>query len=206
MYDVMIVGGGPAGLSAALILGRCRRRVLVCDLGKPRNAPSRAVHGFLTCDGTPPLAFLEMARRELAAYDTVEYRRVEAMRIERLDGGFRATLATGDLVTARKVLLATGVIDEIPPVKGVRELYGASVFHCPYCDAWEVRDQPLAVYGRAASACRFATELTLWSHDVVLCPDGAPVGEGDRALLDRHGVRIASGKIRRLEGRDGSDS
>ncbi|HXH07736.1 MAG TPA: NAD(P)/FAD-dependent oxidoreductase [Vicinamibacterales bacterium] len=204
MVDVIIAGGGVAGLSAALVLGRCRRRVLVCDAGRPRNAASRALHGFLTRDGIPPLDLLRLARRELAAYDTVEIRDVEIVDAVRDEDGFLATLATGDRCRARKLLVATGVVDRVPPLEGLAPLYGRSVFHCPYCDAWEVRDQPLAAYGRGRRGAGLALELTVWSRDLVLLTDG-PADLDAEAIgrLARHGIAVRDTPIARLDGRDG---
>src|SRR5689334_22114413 len=137
MYDVIIVGAGPAGLSAALMLGRSRRRVLVCDTGRPRNAASRAMHGFLTRDGMPPLEFLAVAREQLRQYDTVETRDVEVVAASyRSDACFHVALADGSHHASRKLLIATGVVDNVPEIPGFRELYGRCVFHCPYCDGW----------------------------------------------------------------------
>jgi thioredoxin reductase len=202
IYDVVIVGAGPAGLSAALMLGRCRRTVLVCDTGKPRNAASRALHGYLTRDGVPPLEFLALGRAELARYDTVTVRAVEVTEAEcRPDGGFAVTLSSGEELRARKLLLATGVVDRLPEIAGFRELYGRSVFHCPYCDGWEVRDQPLAVYGRGARGFGLALELTGWSRDLVLCTDGpAEIDAVDRAHLARRRIAVREDRVSRLEG------
>jgi thioredoxin reductase len=203
LYDVIIVGAGPAGLSAALMLGRCRRRVLVCDAGQPRNAASRALHGFLTRDGTPPVEFLEMARAELARYDTVEVRRMEVTVAEYCRPSFKATLADGSFEESRKLLLATGVVDRVPEVEGLRPLYGRSVFHCPYCDGWELRDRPLAVYGRGDRGIALSLELTVWSRDVVLCTDGEALAERGRARLARNGIAVREERVVRLEGTDG---
>jgi thioredoxin reductase len=204
MYDVVIVGGGPAGLSAALILGRCSRRVLVCDDGHPRNAASQAMHGFLTRDGMPPSAFLQSAREQLRPYDTVELRNVTVTDARCEDGRFITTLATGESITSRKLLIATGVRDNLPEIEGLRERYGRSVFHCPYCDGWEVRDQPLAVYGREEKGYGLSLELTAWSRDVLLCTDG-PCGldAGQRERLARNGVLLREDRVLRLEGADG---
>jgi thioredoxin reductase len=205
MYDVVIVGAGPAGLSAALILGRCRRSVLVCDTGKPRNAASQGLHGFLTRDGIPPLEFLALGRAELGRYDTVEIRAIEVTAAERDgDGRFVVTLASGEQVWSRKLMLATGVVDRLPDIDGFRDLYGRSVFHCPYCDGWEVRDQPLAVYGRGARGLGLSLELTAWSRDVVLCTDGPPEIESDGlSRLARHGISVREHRVARLEGDNG---
>jgi len=205
MYDVVIVGAGPAGLSAALILGRCRRSVLVCDTGKPRNAASQGLHGFLTRDGIPPLEFLALGRAELGRYDTVEIRAIEVTAAEcDHDGRFAVTLASGEQVRSRKLMLATGVVDRLPDIDGFRDLYGRSVFHCPYCDGWEVRDQPLAVYGRGARGLGLSLELTAWSRDVVLCTDGPSEIESDGlSRLARHRISVRENRVARLEGDNG---
>jgi thioredoxin reductase len=204
-YDVVIVGAGPAGLSAALILGRCRRTVLVCDTGKPRNAKSHALHGYLTRDGIAPLELLKIGREELERYDTVEFRRVKVLDAEcRPDGRFAVTLEGGEIVRARKLLIATGVVDNLPEIDGIAELFGRSVFHCPYCDGWEVRDQPIAIYGRAHRGLGLSLELTAWSRDLVLCTDGpSEIDAEGLARLDRNGIRVREDRIAALEGKDG---
>ena len=203
MYDVIIVGAGPAGLSAALMLGRCRRRVLVCDTGKPRNAAARSIHGFLTRDGIAPADFLATAREQLRQYDSVELRDIEVTNAECRASRFHVCLSDGTELDSRKLLIATGVLDNIPDIPGFRDLYGRSVFHCPYCDGWEVRDQPLAIYGRGDRGLGLSLELTGWSRDLVLCTDGpgeiAPEG---MARLERHGILVREERVVRLEGSD----
>jgi thioredoxin reductase len=205
MYDVVIVGAGPAGLSAALMLGRCRRTVLVCDSGQPRNAASQAVHGYLTREGIPPREFLRTAREQMRPYATVTFRDVTVTSAEcRTDGRFHVTLEGGETVHARKLLIATGVRDNLPQVEGLHELYGRSVFHCPYCDGWEVRDQPLAVYGKGEKGYGLSLELTAWSADIVLCTDGpCDIDNEQRERLGRNGIRVRDERVRRLEGHDG---
>jgi thioredoxin reductase len=205
MLDCIIIGGGPAGLSAALILGRCRRHVLVCDTGNPRNQRAAAIHGFLTRDGTPPHEFREIARSQLAAYPNVELRQVEAVRAQYADRGrFRVALATGEEIDSRSLVLATGIIDELPPLSGLEELYGKSVFHCPYCDGWEWRDKRLAVYGRGESGMGLAAKLSLWSRDLVLYTDGPHELHDDQlAALAKINIRIVTNPITRLEGDGG---
>ena len=205
LLDVIIVGAGPAGLSAALMLGRCRRSVLVFDHGLPRNAASHALHGFLTRDGIAPADFLKLARTELAKYETVALREAEVVRAEcGSDSRFAVTLAGGERFHSRKLLLATGVVDCLPEIEGFRELYGRSVFHCPYCDGWEMRDRPLAIYGSGARGLGVALELTAWSRDLVLCTDGpAGIDEEGRQRLERNGIAVREERVVRLEGHQG---
>ena len=203
MYDVIIVGAGPAGLSAALILGRSRRRVLVCDTGRPRNAASHAMHGFLSRDGMPPLEFLGIAREQMRQYETVETRDVEVVKAECRESRFHVTLKDGVRLASRKLLIATGVVDNLPAIPGFKELYGRSVFHCPYCDGWEVRDEPLAVYGRGARGLGLSLELTGWSRDIVLCTDGpSELSADDLARLTRNGIIVRDERVVRLQGAD----
>jgi thioredoxin reductase len=178
--------------------------VLVCDTGRPRNAASLAMHGFLTRDGMAPREFLAVAREQLRQYDSVELRDVAVVAAEcRPDARFHVTLADRGEHTARKLLIATGVVDNLPGIPGFAELYGKGVFHCPYCDGWEVRDQPLAIYGRAARGLGLSLELTGWSRDLVLCTDGPSGIDADGlARLARHGVEVREDRVRRLDGRD----
>jgi thioredoxin reductase len=202
-WDCIIVGGGPAGLSAALMLGRCRRRVLLCDVGGQRNLRSHAMHGYLTRDGVSPAEFLRLARAELGRYGTVECRELEIVEATREDGGFAVCAADGTRLNTRKLLLATGVIDELPAIEGLDALYGTSVHHCPYCDAWEWRDRPLAAYGEGEAGSGLALSLTFWSRDVLFCTGGAELPDGAAARLAAAGVKIREELVARLEGRDG---
>jgi thioredoxin reductase len=205
MFDVIIVGAGPAGLSAALVLGRCRRRVLICDAGQPRNAMSRGLHGYLTRDGIEPAEFLRIGRDQLHPYETVELRQIEVTDARRLGDSFEITLSNGERVVSRKLLLATGVVDDVPDIEGLAAFYGTSVFHCPYCDGWEFRDRPLAVYGREENGMGLALELTLWSRDLVLCTDGpAQLSDDELQRLARHNIPVREEKIARLEGSSGA--
>ena len=203
-YDVIIVGAGPAGLNAALILGRCRRRVLVVDSGKPRNAVSRGVHGFLTRDGTLPSEIRRLARDELAAYPNVEIREGEVVAARCHGDWFEVTECEGDRYSARKLLLATGLLDDLPDIPGFAELYGNGVYNCPYCDGWEHRDKPIAVYGPGERCLGLTLEMTLWSRDLVLLTDGpAGLAPKNRERLERLGIRIVEDKLARLEGDEG---
>lgn len=201
MFDVIIVGAGPAGLSAALILGRCRRKVLVCDNGKPRNFVSKRVGGFLTRDGMPPAELRQVGREQLASYDSVEVRDITVVDAACREGGFTVELEDGTRLGARKLLLAAGVVDDLPDIEGAEAFYGRGVHHCPYCDGWEVRDQPLAVYGGGEPAKAMALELTMWSRDLVICAHGpAEFSEEDRGQLTRAGIGIREERIIALEG------
>lgn len=202
MFDVIVVGGGPAGLSAALMLGRCRRRVLLFDTGEPRNRFSHALHGYLTRDGIKPAEFNEIGRSELRQYG-IECRKVGVTGAERQDLGFRVTLADGGAEHAKFLLLATGVTDDLPAIPGVRECYGRSLFHCPYCDGWEWRDRRLVVLGQGLSGVKLALSLKTWSADVVLCTNGTRIVAQGRGRLERNAIRVRTEPIAELVHEDG---
>ncbi|MFH8611570.1 NAD(P)/FAD-dependent oxidoreductase [Streptomyces sp. NPDC018029] len=215
-YDVVVVGGGTAGLSAALVLGRSRRRVLVVDAGEPRNAPAAHMQGYLSRDGMPPAEFLAEGRRELERYGVEVVRgRVSAVTADGA-GEFGVALAGGGAVHARRVVMATGLVDELPAVPGVAERWGRDVLHCPYCHGWEVRDQPFGVLAGDPFNSHQALLVTQWSKDVTLflhtvrdLPDaewerlaaaGVQVVEGEVAGLEVEddrlaGVRLADGRV-----------
>lgn len=203
MYDVMIIGGGPAGLSAALNLGRARKRVLLCDSGPRRNAAAENIHGFVTQDGTPPADFRRIGRQQLEPYANVEACdvRVEEIRGDR--GAFEVRLTTGT-VEARRILLCTGMIDEIPEIDGFRELWGGSIFQCPYCHGWEVQDRKFGFLAPGVDMLDFSLFLRNWTSDVVVLTDGRyAVSPEARMRLDSASVRIEERRITRLSGREG---
>src|SRR5690606_22117358 len=200
-YDVIGVGGGAAGLSAALLLGRSRRNVLVCDEGKPRNRASDALHGYLSRDGMSSAQLLSTAREELRRYPSVELLNDTVVDISRRSDHFEVSLSSGGSATGRKILLATGVADELPEIEGIERFYGKSVHHCPYCYGWEHRDDPIAVYGGGEKGAKLALMMKLWSDDIVLCTDGRerPSNETFRQLT-RNGIAVRADKIGQLDG------
>jgi thioredoxin reductase len=193
-------------LSAALILGRCGRDVLILDSGKPRNAVSRALHGFLTRDGTPPIELRELGRAELSAYPTVNLRQsTEVVDVRRHGGFFEVWTADGLRVEARVVLLATGRVDPVPSKPGFREYYGRGVYHCVYCDGWEHRGKPVVAYARGQSGFELALDLLIWSKDVTLCTDGPGELSPDQTKkLQANGVRIVDDPVTGVRGSGGT--
>lgn len=201
VWDAIVVGAGPAGMNAALVLGRCRRRVLVLDNERPRNHASHAMHGFLGHDGVDPQRFRSIARAELGSYPSVFVQEATVSEASKDDGTFWLRAVDGKIFKARKLLLASGVVDELPSATGFRELFGKGVFLCPYCDGWEVRDQALAVYGRGDDkGGGLAIEMKQWSADVVLCSDGpSGLSAACRSRLARHNIIVREDKIAGLQ-------
>jgi thioredoxin reductase len=193
-YDVVVVGGGAAGLSAALVLGRARRRVAIIDAGTPRNAPATHMHGFLSRDGMPPGDLLAAARAEVRSYgvELVDDRVVE------IASDFTLRLASDRNVKARRLLLATGAADELPDIPGVRERWGRDFLHCPYCHGWEVRDQPIGVLGTGPGSVDHAHLLRQWSDDVVFFAHTYVVTATERTAFDARGIRVIDGLVARL--------
>jgi thioredoxin reductase len=193
-HDVLIVGGGAAGLTAALVLLRARRSVALVDAGAPRNASASHMHGFLSRDGMAPTALLEAGRDEILRYggDLVDGT------VADIGSGFTVRLEGGATFGARSVLIATGLRDEIPQIPGVRERWGRDVLHCPYCHGFEVRDQPLGVIGGTPEAVAHAMLIRQWSADVILFPHTDSLAAEQRELLEARGVGVASGTILRF--------
>ncbi len=194
IYDVVVVGGGAAGLSAALVLGRARRRVAVVDAGAPRNAPAAHMQGFLSRDGMPPADLLAAGRREVAGYgvDLVEDQVVG------IEASFYVRLGGGAVLRARRILITTGVVDELPDIPGVHERWGRDLLHCPYCHGWEVRDQALGVLGTQPGSVQHAQLVRQWSDDVVFFLHTYDLTSAERLQLEARGIQIVWGEVVRL--------
>jgi thioredoxin reductase len=196
-YEVIVVGGGAAGLSAALVLGRARRRTLVVDAGEPRNAPAEHMQGFLTRDGVPPAEFLAIGREEIKEYGVELVRD----RVTDIAPGFAVTLAGGRVVRARRLVVATGLKDALPGVPGVAERFGKDVLHCPYCHGWEVRDQAFGVLATSPLSVHQALMVSQWSKDVTLflhTVAESELSDDDLRRLAAAGVRVVPGEVAEL--------
>jgi thioredoxin reductase len=204
-YDVAVVGGGAAGLSAAVTLARSLRSVVVIDAGEPRNAPAAGAHNLLGREGVPPLELLAAGRREAEAYGArILAGRAVAVRAGAPGSGFELDLADGGSVRARRLLLATGLVDELPDVPGVRELWGRDVLHCPYCHGWEVRDRRIGVLGTGPMTAHQALLFRQLSRDVTVFLHSGPALEADAAeQLAALGVPVVDGPVARLAVDDG---
>ncbi|MBC8139236.1 MAG: NAD(P)/FAD-dependent oxidoreductase [Fibrella sp.] len=198
-YDAIIVGGSYAGLSAAMQMARARRRILVVDSGKPRNRFAPASHGFFGQDGQSPKTMIEMARKQVLAYPTVRFEQGEATQATQEENGFRVTFGANRVARARRLVLATGVKDDLPEIPGMKELWGTGVAHCPYCHGYEVAGRKIAILSDKEPGVHQALLLRDWSDDVTLLLNGAgELGAEDRARLEARRVKIAAGTVARL--------
>ncbi|MFE3740466.1 NAD(P)/FAD-dependent oxidoreductase [Streptomyces sp. NPDC059134] len=200
-YEVVVVGGGAAGLSGALTLARARRSVLVIDSGRPRNAPASHIHNYLGREGTDPARLLALGREEATSYGA-EILAGEVVTAERLPagGGFRVVLADGTAVEADRLLVTTGLVDELPSVRGLAERWGRDVLHCPYCHGWEVRDQPVGVLATGPLAVHQALMWRQWSDDVTLFLHTGPhPTDEEYERLAARGVAVVEGEVVALE-------
>ncbi|MQY18556.1 NAD(P)/FAD-dependent oxidoreductase [Nocardia macrotermitis] len=198
-YDVVVVGGGAAGLNGALMLGRSRRSVAVIDSGAPRNAPADGVHGLLAREGTPPGELLAQGRAEVAGYGGTVVTG-EVIEISRDTAGFDVRLGDGRSVRARRLLITTGVVDELPAVPGLGEQWGRDVVHCPYCHGWEVRERPIGVLGTGPMSVHQAQMFRQLSDDVVYFRHTAPALSTEQAVqLAARGIRVVEGEVAAVE-------
>ncbi|HEX6886767.1 MAG TPA: NAD(P)/FAD-dependent oxidoreductase, partial [Candidatus Nanopelagicales bacterium] len=197
-YDVVVVGGSAAGLSAALVLTRARRKVLVVDSGAPRNAPAAHMHGFLSRDGMPPADLLAVGRHEVRGYGGEVREGTVSHVVADSPTSFSVSLSDGNQVSARWLVVATGLRDELPDVAGLAERWGRDVLHCPYCHGHEVADQPLGVLGGTPESVRYAQIVRQWSHDVVLVIPPAVLTDEQRTQLSGRDIEVAEGTVQQV--------
>ena len=204
LFDCIIIGGGPAGLNAAVVLGRCRRKVLLFDTEKQRNRLSHGMHNYLTRDDIIPTDFLQLSRKEIIKYGVERKTKMIVKAKKNREGIFEVRDDEGTLYGAKKLLVATGLSDNVPDIEGFSELYGTSVFHCPYCDGWEVRDKKLGVYARDKEGFELALTLKGWSEFVTLYTDGGhKVKPSQVVQLEANGIPIVRFPFRKLEAGNG---
>lgn len=205
VLDCAIIGGGPAGLNAALVLGRARRKVFLFDDNKPRNAVTQHSHGFITRDGVPPAEFRAIGQQEIAKYPSVEIHSARIEAVIKQGTTFELVADSGEKFEARNTILATGVQETLPAVEGIYDYYGKSLFNCPYCDGWELRDKPLVIIAEnEMGASHLPKVLYNWSHDLVVCTNGHQVlNEEQKLFLDKYGIGVIEEKIVALVGQAG---
>ncbi|WP_027085803.1 NAD(P)/FAD-dependent oxidoreductase [Cohnella panacarvi] len=197
--DVAIIGGGPAGLSAALMLGRAKKQVIVIDEGRPRNAVTHEAHGFLTRDGISPSELRRIAKDQLTAYPSVTQSEDTVASITGDDGNFLLETAAGTKIASRKLLFAVGMKDRKLGIPGLAEVYGKSAYVCPYCDGWELRDKKLVVINRGATLMHFAPLLSGWTNRFVVCTNGPDeLSEAEREDLRSHHIPLYDAPIRSI--------
>ena len=204
LLDVAIIGGGPAGLNAALVLGRARKKVALIDEGRPRNAVTREVHGFLTRDGISPSEFRRIAKEEISAYPSVSFVGDTAVSIVGTDGRFQIETEQGQIFASKKVLFTVGMKDRPLDIPGLAEVYGKSAFVCPYCDGWELRDQPLVIITKGAELMHFAPIISGWTNRFTVCTNGPDeLTDADREELQRKKVPLFDSPIRHIDSSHG---
>ncbi|MCW3794758.1 NAD(P)/FAD-dependent oxidoreductase [Paenibacillus sp. LS1] len=204
LLDVLIIGGGPAGLNAALVLGRARKNVMVIDDETPRNWVTRETHGFVTRDGASPREFRKAAKEQIAAYPSVQFVSDTASTVTGTDGDFQVTTVQGGTYQAKKILFAVGKKDLPLDIKGLTEVYGKSAFVCPYCDGWELRDQELVIIVNGAKAFHMAITISGWTSRFTICTNGPDeLTDEQREELQQHGVRVLDSPIRSIESSEG---
>ncbi|WP_330901175.1 NAD(P)/FAD-dependent oxidoreductase [Priestia megaterium] len=203
IYDCTIIGGGPAGLNAALVLGRAKRNTLLVDEGKPRNAVTQESHGFLTRDGITPQEFRAIAYEEVLGYPSVMHKQDRVDTIQRDEKGFLLQTRKGETVITKKIILATGLKETLPPIPNIHQYYGKSLFVCPFCDGWELRDKPLVILAKGDRAFHLAKIVYNWSQDLIICTNGdSDLSTEQLHLLQKKGIQVLENLITTIEGDD----
>ncbi|WP_100407699.1 NAD(P)/FAD-dependent oxidoreductase [Bacillus solitudinis] len=204
ILDCAVIGGGPAGLNAALVLGRSRRKTILFDDNKPRNAVTSESHGFITRDGIHPQEFKRIAQEELSRYSDVRIEKQRVHRINKENTLFQVETENGEVYSAKKIILATGFKEVLPDIPRVKEFYGKSLFSCPFCDGWELRDRPLAVIAGDQKAFHMAKMVSNWTNDLIILTNGSKVlCLEEQKLLKNKGIRINEKKIAAFIGEEG---
>ena len=204
ILDCAVIGGGPAGLNASLVLGRSRGKTVLFDDNKPRNAVVSESHGFITRDGVDPQEFKRIGLAELAKYPDVEIQKQRVIRVHKENGLFRLEAEDGKMFKAKRIILAMGFKEVLPDVERVEEFYGKSLFSCPFCDGWELRDKPLAVISENQWAFHMAQVVSNWTEDLIVCTNGKQTLLADeKSLLESRGIRVHEEKIQTLNGANG---
>jgi thioredoxin reductase len=201
LYDVIIVGGGPAGLSAALVLARCRRNILLFDTGKPRNIYSDKMNGFLSRDGINPSEFISIARQDIAKYN-VKWLKEEIIKGEKSGDVFKVRSANGKIFQSKKLLMATGIVDNLPPIEDIDKFYGKSIHHCPYCDGYENREKKIAIIGEGKSGIELTKTLSIWSKNLVFFTNGKKLEYKGKKIIAEMNIPVVSQKIIKCIGKD----
>jgi len=203
-YDCAIIGGGPAGLNAALVLGRARRHVALLDNNQPRNGVTHASHGFITRDNVTPSEFRRLAYEEVLRYSSVHHWQLDVTEVRAAGQGFDIVMSTGNTIHARKVIIATGLREIFPAIEGFQDFYGRSVFNCPYCDGWELRDQPLIAISQDTGIFHIAKLLYNWSKDLIVSTNGHKVlTDEQQDLLMSRGIRVIHTPVAAFTGQHG---
>ncbi|KKI92910.1 pyridine nucleotide-disulfide oxidoreductase [Bacillus sp. SA1-12] len=205
IIDCAIIGGGPAGLNAALVLGRARRSIILFDNDQPRNAVTHESHGFITRDGVSPREFRDLAHHDIRKYPSVNIKKSNVLEINRESHSlFKLITDDGESYLSRKIMLAIGLKEKLPDVNGIRDYYGRSLFSCPYCDGWELKDQPLVLIGVNNNAPHLAKMIYQWSKDLVICTNGNSIlSDTEMLLFKSKGIGIREERIAHLSGTDG---
>jgi thioredoxin reductase len=205
LFDCAIIGGGPAGLNAALILGRAMRNVILFDNDRPRNAVTQESHGFITQDGIKPKEFREIAHKEISKYPYIIYAKREVTSIIKNTSLFELVTSDNERYQSKTIIISTGLKDVLPNIENIFDYYGKSLFHCPYCDGWELRDRPLVVViGDQAQGFHFIQTIYNWSKDLVVCTNGEVFqNSAQKDLLQNKGIKIIENKIKIFVGKNG---
>ena len=206
LFDCAIIGGGPAGLNAALILGRARRNVILFDNNNPRNAVTQESHGFITRDGIKPKEFRELAHKEIDRYPSVIYVKREVTSVIKNKPLFELVTLENERYQSKTIIISTGLKDVLPSIDSISDYYGSSLFHCPYCDGWELRDKPLVVIigEQQEQGFHFIQTIYNWSKDLIVCTNGmAFQNSAQKGLLQNKGIKIIENKIKNFLGKNG---